>query len=46
MPLESGLAVSSLDLVLGGSFFNTENLVGLDGGRLVELEIVNVCRHV
>ncbi|KAG9954748.1 DnaJ-domain-containing protein, partial [Aureobasidium melanogenum] len=33
---ECGLAVSSLDLVLGGSFFNTENLVGLDSWRFIE----------
>lgn len=45
MPLESGLAVSSLDLILGGSLFYTQDLVRLDGRRLVELEIVNICRH-
>ena len=45
MPFESGLAVSSLDLILGGSLFDTQDLIGLDGGRLVELEIVNICRH-
>lgn len=45
MPPESSLAVSSLDLTLGGGLFYTEDLVRLDGRGLVELQIVNVCRH-
>jgi hypothetical protein len=45
VPLQRGLSVSSLDLVLGGSLFDSEHLVGLDGWRVVELKIVNVCRH-
>jgi hypothetical protein len=45
MPFESGFAVSSLDLILGGSFFDAQDVVRLDSGRLVELEVVDVCRH-
>jgi hypothetical protein len=45
MPLESGLSVSSLDLVLSGSRFDSKHLVGLDGWRILELKIVNVGRH-
>ena len=45
MPLESGLSVSSLDLVLSRSLFDSKHFVGLYSWRLIELEIVNVGRH-
>jgi hypothetical protein len=45
MPLESGLSVSSLDLVLGRSLFDSEHFVGLYGWRLVELEVIDIGRH-
>jgi len=45
MPLERGLSVSSLDLVLSRSLFDSEHLVGLDAWGLVELEVVDVGRH-
>jgi hypothetical protein len=45
VPFESGLSVSSLDLVLGSGLFDSKHLVGLDGWRVVELKVVNVGRH-
>jgi hypothetical protein len=45
VPLEGGLSVSSLDLILCGSLFDSEHLVGFDAWRVVELEVVNVGRH-
>jgi hypothetical protein len=45
VPLERGLSVSSLDLVLCGSLFDSKHLIGLDAWRVVELKIVNVGRH-
>jgi hypothetical protein len=45
VPLEGGLSVSSLDLILGCSLLHSEHLVGFDAWRVVKLKVVNVGWH-